>query len=262
MKSFLVQTPFYKPLLTLRSRREYAAVQRVTPHPVQTVYCVSPYKTGTTYIAEHFGNFQKTAHEPLQYTTLHHLEDVNFMSQRASYLNNRLESSGFFAGRIETLRRFAPTAQLLSLYRPFDSWVMSFLNYFEKLGQNVSFNYLARLLFDPMCKHHVDRFSMLSQKEQDYVLVQLFEYWSNSYEDALNDDLTLIIPLNQVDDRIEEIAEKLNLENGSLKKSAWRRSSKDKVKINLSVIEGDPERIKRAKKIEQQVMQRLVKNDP
>lgn len=239
MKSFLVKTPLYRPLLELRSRREFAKVQSAELGSFATGYCISPFKTGTTYISEHFGNFQQTAHEPLQYTTLKNLENVDFLKRRASYLNVALESSGFFAGRMSLLRQFAPNAPTLSIYRDFESWVTSFLSYFSDLSDSLSYNYIARHIFDPICHAPIDQFFSLDKQTQDSVILGLFEYWCNAYEDALADPQTRFVNIKEIDANLNSIAEFLNLENGQLSDRAWTRSNKKKRHIEVSSILND-----------------------
>src|SRR5690554_1063940 len=150
IKSFLVKTSLYHFLLFIRSTFQYHYVRifkRV--ERVNTVYCISPYKTGTTYFSALFDC--KAEHEPLMHATITHMGDMDFLAKRASFLNLDLECSGFFADKLSVLRRLAPNAKLVFLSRHPEAWIGSVVNYFSKLDGQVSYNYVARLVFDPIC---------------------------------------------------------------------------------------------------------------
>lgn len=211
IKQFLVKTPLYHLLLRSRSIYEYKTIVmfsrlylKVEP---STAYCISPYKTGTTYMTGLFKNTCKAAHEPLQYTTLLNMDNVEFLKKRARYLNLDIECSGFFANRLACLREFAPNAPVLFLSRSPEAWIGSVVNYFSKLGERVSYNYVTRMVFDPICEGHIEDFYTSTPMKQAAMVTGLLDYWISVYTEARNDPKTLIVPLEKDDEHIIEIEE-------------------------------------------------------
>lgn len=143
---------------------------------LNTAYCISPYKTGTTYLYELFKNNCKTAHEPLSYTTLLHIDDTLFLKKRSIFLNLDLECSGFFARRLGLLRKFAPDAPVLLLSRSPEAWIGSVINYFAQLGKRISYNYVARQIFDPICGERVEDFYTLPADKKSRLVSNLLNY--------------------------------------------------------------------------------------
>ena len=208
LKRHLLKTPLYPYLLKLRSFYEYKSISSADlsgKELKKTAYCISPYKTGTTYVSELFRKSCKVAHEPLSYTTLIHIEDENFLRKRAEFLNLDLECSGFFANRLKVLRKFAPDSPVLFLSRSPESWIGSVVNYFEQLGERVSYNYVSRLVFDSICGEKIEDFYVLSSEKQSRVVSNLLKYWIEVYSDAKNDKNVLIVPLESVDGNLEKI---------------------------------------------------------
>ncbi len=138
MKENLVSTPLYRPLLQARSTIQYLMVMLSNKGPDRkTAYCISPFKSGTTYFAGLFSEASKSEHEPLMHATLSNINNEVFMKKRAGYLNLDLECSGFFAGKLEVLRRISPDAKVIYLTRHPEEWIGSVVNYFSRLGKKL-----------------------------------------------------------------------------------------------------------------------------
>lgn len=220
----LAATPLYRPLLELRRYRETMQVMRVASAPFRTCYCASPYKTGTTYIAGLFQEGHRVAHEPLQYTTMRRMGDINFMRSRRAFLSLDLECSGFFSAHLDLLKRIAPASPLLFTSRAPDEWIGSLLNYFEQLDNRVTYNYIARLFFDPVCGHPIERFYRLNDQAQHDVVVRLLDFWSRVYSAAAAEPHALVVDLSDVDRRLSDIEEHFGL-RASRKPDIWRRAT-------------------------------------
>ena len=232
VRALAVRSPAYRMLLETRSAAEVLRVRRTSPRPVPTRYCISPYKTGTTYVAGLFDS-SRSAHEPLHYTTLRRLGDVGFLQRRATFLDLELESSGFFAGHLCALRTFAPSAPVLHLIRPPEVWIGSVLSYFEKLSSRVRFNYVARLVFDPITHTRLDEFFRASPASQASAVSSLLRYWLRVYEEAAADAHSLIVPLDQVDDRLGEIESFLSL-RATASARPWKRRNPSKRPLRVA----------------------------
>lgn len=236
---FLVKTAYHEAYLNLRAAFERQSIvvagsaYRDPACSRRTAYCISPYKTGTTYFAGLFCNEHRVRHEPMHYLTLRNLADTNFLSRRARFLSLELECSGFFAGHLANLRVFAPDAPVVYLKRSPEAWVESVINYFSNLAQKVSYNYVCRLLFDRVCHSHaVDRFFVSNECERSLIIRHLVEYWIKVYDEGLQDCNVLMIPLIEVDARVHEIEDFLTM-RACIGKRVWKRENIDKVPIKL-----------------------------
>lgn len=232
LKKKLVRTSFYPFLLELRSWFEYrrVIVSRERSFP-KTLYCISPYKTGTTYFS---GLFEcKSMHEPLMYTTINYMNDSDFLSKPSGFLSLDLECSGFFADKLPLVRKFAPNSKVIFLSRHPEAWIGSVVNYFAKLDDKVSYNYVARLIFDPICNYPIENFYSLASGQQSHVAKKLVEYWIKVYSSGAEDDHSLLIPLDQLDERLTEVEEFTGLK---AKRSGdiWKRENQDKKGFKLT----------------------------
>lgn len=225
LSGVLVRSPLHLPLLAMRSSLERAAVfrPRGTPAP-HTAFCASPYKTGTTYIAGRFAGCNRVAHEPLHYTTLRHLNDSAFFSRRLAHLGLAFECSGFLANQLATIRASLPTARVIYLVRPFSEWLPSVVTYFSKLCEQVHHNYVCRLLFDRITVHPLDRFLSLTGDHQQAVVASLLNWWLAAYEEAMADPLCLLMPLDALDERIDEVEDFLHL-RADRSVRPWKRAA-------------------------------------
>lgn len=232
IKKVLVKSIFYRLLLVLRSRAYYFYIKNfVNAVRIDTVYCISPYKTGTTYFS---GLFESCcAHEPLMHATITNMDDLDFLKKRAAFLRLDLECSGFFADKLSLVREFAPGAKVIFLSRHPEDWIGSVVNYFSKIDQQLSYNYVARLIFDPICDHPVEMFYSLDEPKRQHIVEKLLEYWICVYSKAKDDDLALVVPLNEIDAYNGEIEcfAGLKIVGGG---SAWRRENTSKKNFTLS----------------------------
>lgn len=100
-----------------------------------TVYCISPYKTGTTYLASCF-EANISQHEPIHYASYKGLDKQfnNHFVKRANYLNLKLECSGSWSAYVEELvnHKIAKDLEYICVLRSPSSWVTSVINYWNK----------------------------------------------------------------------------------------------------------------------------------
>ncbi|WP_336175051.1 hypothetical protein [Alloalcanivorax xenomutans] len=235
MKEFLVSTPLYKPMLKARSIFEEHIIKGLGPREgkVNTAYCISPYKSGTTYFSGLFSEKSKSNHEPFMYTTIRNMDDTSFLVKRARWLDLDLECSGFFAGKLQVLRSFAPESPVIFLSRHPETWIGSVVNYFSQLKGKVSYNYVARLIFDPLCDYPVDEFYDLEDDKKKKIVENLIEYWISIYLEAELDPLSIIVPLDEVDSRLKDISQFLGLPYAP-PSEVWKRENRKKKEFSLS----------------------------
>lgn len=224
----LVRSWLHLPILAIRSSLERGAVLRTRTSPApHTAFCASPYKTGTTYLAGRFAGCNRVAHEPLHYTTLRHLNDTTFFSHRLAHLGLAFECSGFLANQLTTIRASLPTARVIYLVRPFSDWLPSVVTYFSKLREQVHHNYVCRLLFDRITVHPLDHFLSLTGDHQRRVVESLLKWWLSAYEEAMADPLCLLMPLDALDERIDEVEDFLHL-RADRSVRPWKRAAPEK----------------------------------
>jgi len=207
----LVRTPAHRPLLEIKGAVEKVQISLAQDHGSTRAYCISPYRSGTTYISKLFAPGYRVRHEPMHFTTLRRLDNQAFLAQRARFLNLDLESSGFFANRLAMLRSFAPEVPVLFLSRDPEMWIRSVVNYLRTLSHQIHYNYVARLFFDPICQVPIERFYTLSPADQERLVRSLLEFWLAANEAALLDSKALVIPIDALDERITEVESFLGL---------------------------------------------------
>jgi hypothetical protein len=145
-----------------------------------------------------------------------------------------MECSGFFAGHLSKLRLIFPDSPVIYLKRPPEAWITSVINYFSSLADSINYNYVCRILFDRVCfSHPIDRFFSSDDRERSLILKYLLEYWIRVYEEAVKDPYALIIPLTDVDARIEEIEDFISMRACSGRR-IWKRENPKKESIRLS----------------------------
>lgn len=234
LRERLVSSLAYKSLLRIRSLLQFFRVMflPVIGHR-ETAYCVSPYKSGTTYFSGLFSKVCRSEHEPMMHATLLNFNNSRFLKRRARNLKLDLECSGFFAGRLSTLRRFAPHAKVIFLTRHPEEWIGSVVNYFSDLSDRVTYNYVARLIFDPICIWHVDQFYNLTFSQQRDVVRRLLLFWIDVYTEALQDKQSMVVPLEEVDTRLAEISDFLGLPRGHAA-GVWKRENRSKRDFSLA----------------------------
>ena len=136
IKNYLLRTPFAKVAKNLQAKlrfvRIYISKSRIKR---KTIYCISPYKTGTTYLSSCFSP-EISKHEPLHHLSLKILEKNfdSFFTKRMNYLNLKLECSGFWSIYIEELVQHdvAKDLEYICILRSPSSWVTSVINYYQR----------------------------------------------------------------------------------------------------------------------------------
>ena len=105
IKYHLLRTPIAKSLKNIQARLLYARLPPLKSKiERKTVYSISPYKTGTTYLASCFSE-EVVKHEPLHHLSLKMLDENfdSFFVRRMKHLNLKLECSGFMSAYLNKL---------------------------------------------------------------------------------------------------------------------------------------------------------------
>lgn len=145
IKRYIVRTPFAENVKNIQARILYAGIPPLKSEVKRkTVYCISPYKTGTTYLASCFSP-EISQHEPLHHVTLKYLDKNfdDFFAKRMNYLNLKLECSGFLSAYISELseNEIAKDLEYIWTLRPPSSWVTSLINYYYRSDSLLHFQF-------------------------------------------------------------------------------------------------------------------------
>ena len=182
-KKRVVRSPLHKLTLDIKGRIELSKFSKINNQITgnSTAYCISPYKTGTTYLA---GCYAKgvSAHEPLDYLSLKQL-DKNFddlFIRRLNTLNLKLECSGFFSAYIDELAAhpIAKDFNFIVILRSPSSWITSTVNFWAKIGNDKHHFHIDNELFWKN-KFGVDLNMLLrvSEKERAQTLKKLVDFY-------------------------------------------------------------------------------------
>lgn len=137
IKFYLLKTPFAKSIRAIEGGLIHLKMKLKKSPSIshETVLCISPYKTGTTFLSSSFDP-EISQHEPIHYLT-YKLLDKDFdkyFKQRYDYLNLKLECSGSWSAYIDELasNKIAKDLQYLCILRSPSSWITSVINYWNK----------------------------------------------------------------------------------------------------------------------------------
>lgn len=177
MNSFLA-----KPIKELQALKHHFAITKhasntITDH--QTIYCISPYKTGTTFLAAAYSK-NISQHEPMQYLSLKTFDKKfdAFLIKRLNALNLKLECSGFFSAYIDELakHKLAKDFEYIVVVRNPSAWINSVVNYWAKLDylQN---DYINTYYWKNKVGVDLLNFKHLSESEQEAIIEQLAVFY-------------------------------------------------------------------------------------
>ena len=184
MNSFLA-----KPIKEIQALKHYFSLINHSSNTIsdhQTVYCISPYKTGTTFLAAAYSK-DIAQHEPMQYLSLKTFDKNfnDFLIKRLNALNLKLECSGFFSAYVDELakHKLAKDFNYIIITRKPSAWINSVVNYWAKLDylQN---DYINTYFWKNKVGVDLLNFKHKSEPEQQVVLERLasfyFEYTRQS----------------------------------------------------------------------------------
>ena len=145
IKRYIVRTPFAETIKNIQARIIYSSIPNSNLEVTRnTVYCISPYKTGTTYLASCFRP-EISQHEPFHHASLKYLDKNfdRFFTNRMNRLNLKLECSGFWSAYIDELyeNEIARDLKYLWILRPPSSWVTSLINYYHRRDSLLYFKF-------------------------------------------------------------------------------------------------------------------------
>jgi hypothetical protein len=177
--------------------------QRRDPDP-DTNYCISPYKTATTFIANLFAG-ARTCHEPLHYLTLKNIDDARFLAHRKRYLRLELESSGFLSLAAESVLGWCVGRKALFIIRDPVDWIGSVVDHFAVVDREISYNYIEDLFFARIAAAGASRFHTLDDHGKSRVAESLLRFWIRTYRGAVISDRCFVVRLEELGDKVDLI---------------------------------------------------------
>jgi len=223
MRSYIVSLKLYLLIRYFYSALQFLWLYISPKKPKVRAYCISPYKTGTTFVSGVFSKVCISKHEPFQHLSLLLRHSRFFMELRSNKLGCDLEASGFLADSLSTIRSFSPDTPVLFIFRDFESWVKSLIVHQKYLSEWQGYPYTSRLFIDKISGIKIETFFNIHEEKQLQVITNLFTFWERVYSDALLDDYSLIIPLNDFEARIDEASIFLNLPSPTFTNNVWKR---------------------------------------
>lgn len=195
-----------------------------------TNYCISPYKTATTFVANLFEG-ARTRHEPLHYLTLKNIDDPRFLVRRKRYLRLDLESSGFLSLAAQSLLGECVGRKALLIIRDPADWICSVIDHFTAIQRSVSYNYVEELFFARIGAAGVSNFYALPDREKSHVAESLLRFWVETYRAAQQSDRCFIVRLDELGSSIERIEH--NFAMKATNRAAWRRENKHRSTLDV-----------------------------
>ncbi len=198
---------------------------------LKTVYCISPYKTGTTYLSSSFKP-EISQHEPIHYTSYKVLDrDFDkYFTKRLNYLDLKLECSGSWSAYIEELanNKVAKDLEYICVLRSPSSWITSVINYWNKTNM-LKFHFDIPLEFFWKHKVGVDLRAFdfkEDNKENQEIIDKLIKFYFDFTEKTKLLKNVTYIDLKDIGESIPKVEELID-EKAAVKDS-WKRENKKK----------------------------------
>jgi len=231
VKQFIYRTPLAKFAKDVEAQIHNLVInsQQTQWNGNRTVYCLSPYKTGTTFLASSFDE-GIACHEPYHYVTLKMFEkDFNkFLIKRMNKLNLKLECSGFWAMYIDELagHEVARDLDYLCILREPSSWITSAVNFWNRpYTHRMFFEYENELVWKP--KVGVDIREIFNSEGQvnQQMIDKLIQFYFDFTENTQKLKNVHYIRLKDLKDNMDKIGELIGAKPNMSK--SWMRKAKE-----------------------------------
>lgn len=233
IKKFIIRTPLHKIALKIKETkvaREWVKENKqILGH--KTIYSISPYKTGTTYLASSFDD-SISQHESMHYTSMKKLnQDFDgYFVRRLNSLNLKLECSGFLSAYIDQIAQneIAKDLTYICVLRKPSSWVTSAVNHHQIVKGAKQHYFWGNELF---WKKHVGvdlgNFLMLNENEKMVAAEKMTEFYLAFTEKTKKLKNVKYVWLKDLQDFLPElekmIDEKAKPENSEKNKASLKR---------------------------------------
>ncbi|WP_143542349.1 hypothetical protein [Robiginitalea sediminis] len=187
-KQFIVRTPLHRMAIEMKaywiSRNWVRENDKILNN--KTVYCISPYKTGTTFLASSFDD-AVSMHEPLHFTSIRKLNENfgKYFVRRLNSLDLKLECSGFLSAYVEELAKDPVARELtyICVLRKPSAWATSVVNHHQVVKEGRQHFFWGNELF---WKEHVGvdlaNFFHFNDTEKQQLVENLISYYMDFTE--------------------------------------------------------------------------------
>lgn len=229
LKKTLLKTPLAKTLKEIEASLDNLKVKKQNSLKLtnnKTVYCISPYKTGTTFLASCY-NSTVSMHEPMQYLTFKKIESNfdNFFIKRLNALNLKLECSGFLSAQIDNLSKNKLTKELtyICILRKPTSWINSVINYWQTLDY-LNNDYINDYFWKEKVGVDLLNFKTKKKEEQELIVNKLITFYFNYLKETQKLKNILYFDLNELESNLS-IIDKLIDEQSYVNKGRKRQNN-------------------------------------
>lgn len=232
IKHYLMKSPFAENIKDIQAKILYAKIPPLKSGiGRKTAYCISPYKTGTTYLASSFDP-EISQHEPLHHVSLKYLDKdfEGFFARRMNHLNLKLECSGFWSAYVKELAEndIGKDLEYICILRPPSSWVSSVINHWHKPNKfDFNFEYTLELFWKIKVGVNIHELQIGkdTEKNQEIINKLIQFYFDFTKKTSLLKNLTYI-RLKEMDNSLPLVESLIN--ETSVIKDRWKREGKYK----------------------------------
>jgi len=233
LKQFIYRTPFVKLVKDVEASLQYIGYLNQPDDLVKgnkTVYCISPYKTGTTFLASSFDE-AVARHEPDQYLALKKLDKNfdEFFVKRMNKLNLKLECAGYWSAYIDQLANHKIASELtyLCILREPSSWITSVINFYNRpYTRAMHFEYENELFYKPKVGIDCREIFTSDNQANQAMIDKLIEFYFHFTESTQKLKNIHYIKIKELKDGIFAIGDLIG-EKPNISKS-WMRKAKEK----------------------------------
>ncbi|MGX1930496.1 hypothetical protein [Flagellimonas sp. 2504JD4-2] len=188
INKLIVQSPLHKTALKLNAQKIYRNWSKentkILDH--KTIYSISPYKTGTTFLASCF-DYDIARHEPIHHASVKKMgEDFDgYFIRRLNSLNLKIEASGFWSAYIDELANHPIGKDLtyICVLRKPCSWATSVVNHWyqvKRYGQH--YFWTNELFWKKIVGVDLANFFEYSEEEKLEVVSKLIKFYMSFTE--------------------------------------------------------------------------------
>lgn len=205
-------TFLYKAYVRIRARFRKYKIEKIQPTNINTIYVVSPYKTGTTYL-DSLWNERVSRYEPFHVYTLNFIEQNlshNF-PRRKSLLNLKLETTGALSLFLRDLPKPNQPYSYLYILRPPSKWIHSVIKYWS-LRQNHNWDYINEFFWKRLLHYDMKEVIANNDKQGMKKLVDdLEKIYFNLLNDALSNQAIYFVEIKDLDELAISIGKRIGI---------------------------------------------------
>ncbi|WP_298789319.1 hypothetical protein [uncultured Allomuricauda sp.] len=188
INKFIVRTPLHKTAIEIKAKKIVKGFSKENNAILnnKTIYSISPYKTGTTFLAGCF-NYAISAHEPIHYASVKTMaEDFDaFFVRRLNTLDLKLESSGFWSAYIDELANHTIAKELtyICILRKPASWVTSVINHWYQIKKyRQHYFWTNELFWKKIVGVDLSNFFNYDEQEQQEIVSKMLQFYMSFTE--------------------------------------------------------------------------------